>query len=417
MPHLTDAIIKRLPTPATGNKIAYDDTLPGFGIRVSAGGSRSFILNYRLRNSGRERRFTIGGSPNWRTTDARTEARRLKQLIDQGGDPLGEIESERAAPTMVDLIDRFIAEHVSRKRPGTQIDYRSIIDRHLRPHFGAHIKVADVRPEDVDRLHRKITNAGHIHRANRTVAVLSKMFSLAIRWAMRSDNPCRGVEKNREHARRRYLDADELSRLVAALAVHPDRQSANAIRLLLLTGARRGEVLGMRWGDIDLTGGTWNWEAAGLKQGRDHSVPLSGPARAVLSEIHSEQISGKRQLPEHVFPSHGSTGHLREIKKSWRSLCRAAGVEALRLHDLRHSFASELVSSGASLPLIGSLLGHSSPATTARYSHLYSDPQRAAVERVGAAVVAAAGNLDHPNSPSPTEPEKRVLPFPGRRGG
>ena len=383
---LTDANVKRLRAPRAGNKITYDSDVAGFGIRVTAAGARSFVFNYRTR-SGRERRHTIGGHPDWRTTGAREEARRLRRLIDEGGDPLADIEAERDAPTVKELCDRFELEHLPRKRPGTAADYRRMLRNHIRPHFGQHTKVADVDFSHIDALHRKISKAGYKHRANRVVAVLSKMFSLAIRWKLRPDNPCKGVEKNQESKRKRYLSGDELVRLTVALAEHPDRQAANIVRMLLLTGARRGEVLAARWDDIDLGTGTWTKPASTTKQAADHAVPLSAPARQLLSDIADK--GGEIRLSEYVFPGHAVAGHRTTIKRNWRQITKAAEIAGLRIHDLRHSFASQLASGGASLPLIGALLGHSSPVTTHRYAHLYDDPQRAAVERVGAAVEAA----------------------------
>jgi integrase len=146
----------------------------------------------------------------------------------------------------------------------------------------------------------------------------------------------------------------------------------------------------MRWGDIDLTKGTWSKPPSSTKQAQHHEVPLSAPARALLARIREEQAAPKRPLGEFVFPSTSASGHLVEIKKSWAMLAKAAGIKNLRLHDLRHSYASALVSSGASLPLIGSLLGHASPQTTARYSHMFADPQRAAAEKIGVLIENAA---------------------------
>jgi integrase len=383
--HLTDAIVRRLPIPARGNAITYDSDVAGFGCRVTAAGAKSFVLNYRTR-SGRERRITIGSASSWQTTAARAEAKRLRRLVEQGGDPLAEIEEARAAPTMGDLADRFIAEHLPKKRPSTVDAYKRILALHIRPHFGAHIKVADVTYSDVDKLHRHVTKHGGAYIANRCVAVLGKMFSLAIRWQWRTDNPAKGIERNDEAKRKRYLSPDELARLTQALAAHPDRQTANIIRLLLLTGSRRGEVLAMRWADIK--DGTWTKPGSTTKQKTDHVLPLSAPAQQLLSGIHDAR--GK-PLGEFVFPSDGKTGHVVEMKKGWASLCKAAGINGLRIHDLRHSFAAQLASGGASLPLIGALLGHSNPVTTARYAHLFADPQRAAMEKIGA-IIDAAGN-------------------------
>jgi len=385
---LTDAIVRRLPTPEQGKTITVDADVPGFGARVTANGARSYVLRYTTR-AGRERTFTIGDASVWRTTDARDKAKNLRREIEDGGDPLGDIEDERAAPTMLDLIERFRTEHLPKKRPGTARDYECLLRLHIAPHFGQHMKVADVRFENIDALHRKVTAAGSPYQANRTIALLSKMFALAVRWHMRESNPVKGIEKNREYHRRRYLSGDELVRLTKALAKHPERDAADAIRLLLLTGARRGEVLGMRWADVE--DGVWSKPASSTKQKEHHQVPLSAPAQALLADIH------KRQRPRapFVFPSYGATGHRIGLQKNWLQITKTAGIEGLRIHDLRHSYASQLVSGGASLPLIGALLGHSNPNTTARYAHLFRDPLKEATERVGA-VIEPAGKPAKP---------------------
>jgi integrase len=375
---LTDSVVKALPTPLSGNKVHYDSDVKGFGARVTAGGARAFILNYRTR-TGRERRYTIGSFPDWQTTAARKEAADLKRLIDRGGDPLAGLEAERSAPTMADLCARFEEEHVAKKRATTQEDYRSMIRNDILPAL-KHKKVAEVDFTDVDALHRRVTKRAP-YRANRVLAVLSKMFALAIKWKMRPDNPTKGIERNPENKRERYVAGDELARLSAALAEHPDQEASNIVRLLLLTGARRGEVLGARWEQFDLTTGVWTKPSAHTKQKKTHRVPLSAPARQLLAELYAAAGEGA----EYVFPGR-SEGHRINVKRDWAEVCRAAGLSGLRVHDLRHSYASMLASAGLSLPIIGALLGHTQPATTARYAHLFDDPLRAATERVGAIV-------------------------------
>jgi integrase len=381
---LTDAIVKRLPAPADGNAITYDTDVKGFGARVTAAGNRAFVLGYRTR-TGRQRRYTIGSFPDWQTTAAREEARRLKRLIDAGGDPLAEIEAERGAATVDDLIERFLEEHVTRKRSHTQVGYRVAIERYIRPALGR-MKVAAVDWGNLDALHRKITKAGHTTQANRVIAAASKMFALAIKWRMRADNPAKGIERNAEQRRKRYLSTTELKRLTEALDGFDDRQAADIFRLCLLTGCRVGEAMAARWDGIDLSGGKWSKPASATKQKADHEVPLSAAAKQLLAERR------RRTNGVWVFPADSRPGHRVAVQKSWRALCKAAKIGGLRIHDLRHSFASQLVSSGASLPLVGSLLGHSNPTTTHRYAHLFDDPQRAAVERVGA-MISNAGKL------------------------
>jgi integrase len=377
---LTDSIVKRLPAPTTGNRITYDADVKGFGCRVTAAGTRAFVLNYRRKADGRERRVTIGSFPDWGTAAARDEAKRLKRQVDGGGDPVGDIAKGRAAPTVADLCARFEAEYLPRKRPSTQRDYRLQIGTDIVPELGR-AKVAAVTHADVDALHRKITARGAPALANRVVALLSGMFTQAIRWGWRPDNPCKGVERNQEHKRQRYLTGAELGRLTAALAKLQDTGAANAIRLLLLTGARRGETLAARWRDFDLDAGVWTKPGATTKQKTTHRVPLSVAACQLLTEMRA-QADPK---VEWLFPAR-RTPHRLTLNEAWAVLRKTANIPDVRLHDLRHTFASVLASSGLSLPIIGQLLGHTMPATTARYAHLFDDPLRAATERASAII-------------------------------
>jgi integrase len=372
---LTDAEIKRLPVPAIGKIITWDAQVIGLGVRVTAAGHRSFVLDYRTR-SGRRRRFTIGSFPDWSMAGAREEARRLKRAIDQGGDPLAEIEHERGSPTVTDLIERFVDEHVSRKRPRTQYDYANMLQKHVRPAFGR-MKVAEVTFRDVDALHRRITKNGQATQANRVITMVAKMFALAIRWQMRADNPAEGIERNVEHKRKRYLTPPEQARLLTALEAHPDQQAADIFRICLLTGCRSGEAMAMRWDNVELARGIWTKPGSTTKQKTTHVVPLSASVKQLLARLRQETNS------PWVFPAESAPGHRVTVQKSWLAICESARIPGLRIHDLRHSFASLAVNQGASLPLIGALLGHSSPTTTARYAHLFDDPQREAVERIG----------------------------------
>jgi integrase len=396
---LTDSAVRKLPAPASGNRITYDrgpGAIRGFGIRVTTQDARAFALNYTL--SGRERRLTIGAYPAWTVAAAREEAKRLKRDIDRGCDPLSERIAAREAPTMDELCDRFLDEHAAQKRPPSEAEYRRIVNRLVRPELGAR-KVAEITYADIDRLHRKLTTTsrrnkktgGAPYAANRLVAMLSKMFSLAVRWGMRANNPAKGVERTPEQPRRRYLSGDELRRLTAALAAHPSRQAADAIRLLLLTGARSAEVLNAPWEQFDRELRTWSKPGAHTKQKRPHPVPLSAPARRLLVEMRTRQEKSGMPSPW-LFPGRTGEGPMVDLKTSWRSICRAGDLRGLRLHDLRHSFASILASAGLSLPVIGALLGHSNPTTTARYVHLFDDPLRAAAERVGAVVTTATAD-------------------------
>ncbi|MEL7719030.1 site-specific integrase [Citromicrobium bathyomarinum] len=420
---LTDTMVRKdLPVPdqpgkggKVTSKITYDTEVKGFGVRVTPAGARAFVLNYRTR-AGRERRYTIGDCNDWKTSAARDEARNLKRQIDVGHDPMAKVEADRNAKTVADLCKRFEEEHLPKCREATQRDYRALLEREILPAL-KHSKVAELAFTDINDLHRKITKRGAPYVANRTMAVISKMLSLAIKWGWRTDNPARGIERNPEKKRDRYLSTAELGKLTDALASADDQQGANIIRLLLLTGARKGEVLAMKWGDLDLTAGAWTKPGSTTKQKTLHRVPLSAPARQLLSQIHAEaekraeDPKQPRPKSEFVFPGR-SAGHRDDIKKTWRLVCEEAGIVTIstvkdakgsertvvkpsaRIHDLRHTHASVLVSAGLSLPIIGALLGHSQPATTARYAHLADDPLRAATERFGAIVMPSNEGAD-----------------------
>lgn len=397
---LTDALARAVAAPKEGYALIRDGgarAIPGFALRITAPsepepkGARSWVLNYRTK-AGRERRMTIGGVASWPIKAARERASELRRMVDAGGDPLAEQQEAMAAPTIDDLADRFEAEHLPRLRPASREAAKIHLRMRIRPTLGK-IKVADLTFADVDRLHQRVTKTGKRHTANRTLATLSKMLSLAVRWQMRADNPVKGVERNPEHPRQRYLTADELERLMAALAERKGG-SADAVRLLLLTGARRGEVLGAAWEQFDLREGVWTKPSAHTKQKREHRVPLSAPARQLLADMWTREKAAakaeRRDPSAYLFPSRGREAAQAGIKKFWRGLTMAAGISGVRLHDLRHSYASSLAGAGFSLPVIGALLGHTQAQTTLRYSHLADAALRAATERAGAVVTAAA---------------------------
>lgn len=391
---LTEKDARNAPAPEKGATVLWDDKVAGFGLRISQGGTKSFILNYRAQ--GRERRMTLGRFPTWSVGKARDEAARIRRIVDAGEDPMAQRHANREAPTLEDVWKRYKRDYLPNNRPSTRVSYENIWKLHIQPSIGK-LKAAAVTGNDVEGMHRKIAKKAP-YRANRAVALLSRMFNLARRWGWVADNPCRGVERTPERKRARYLSPEELTRLMGALADFPylervrktgtgsrlrrrqeprrDRlQSANAIRLLILTGARRNEVLSARWEQFDLATGIWIKPGATTKQKTDHRVPLSSATVELLKGM-KESNTGPW-----LFPS--ESGHQKDLKYAWRSICRNADLEGVRLHDLRHSYASLLASQGMSLPVIGALLGHTQAATTARYAHLLDDPLRRATENAG----------------------------------
>ena len=316
-------MIKSLPSPDAGARIVYDADLPGFGIRLTSSGARSFVFNYVIGR--RERRMTIGRHPAWSTSAAREQARAMKRDVNLGIDPLAEMrsatdaaEAERLAPTVRELFERYDREHLPSKAPRSAADDRAMWRDYILPALGQR-RVTDVAFDEVDRLHASIGREKPV-RANRVIEVLRKAFNLAIRWGWRADNPATGVRRNREEGRDRYLTPAEILRLGEALRAHPERMSANAITLLMLTGARRSEVLRASWDQFDLEAGIWRKPSAHTKQRKVHRVPLSAPAIALLRSMRSDA--------QGAFLFHGANPEkpLTDVKRTWLAVCKAAGL-------------------------------------------------------------------------------------------
>ncbi|MBL26154.1 MAG: integrase [Rhodospirillaceae bacterium] len=390
---ITAQAIKAMTAPARGNTVHWDSETTGLGARITAAGKVAFVLRYVI--NGRERRMTLGGWPELTVSAAREMALRLKGEIARGVDPLERRESDRTAPDVRQLCKDYLTRHAERhKRAGSIRDDRSMIEREILPGIGRR-RVLDVTRRDIEDIHAKLKSTPY--RANRVLALLSKMFAMAVRWGWRSDNPVIGIDRYPEEKRDRWLSTDEMARLAAGLDAYGDQRVANAIRLLLLTGARKSEVLNLEWDHLDFARGVWSKPSSHTKQKRAEHVPLSAPAIALLSEIRAEADRLAEELGEaytpspFVFPGDKEGRPLQDIKKGWKSICKAAGIENARLHDLRHTFASHLVSGGLALPIVGRLLGHTQPQTTARYAHLADDPLREAAGRIGALYDAARG--------------------------
>lgn len=371
---LSDQLVRDIEAPKSGNQIVYDNRLAGFGLRVTAGGARSFILNYRIK--GRERRITLGQYPTWTVLAARKQAEQLRREIDVGIDPLEERIAERSAPTLRDLFNRYADEHLPTKARRSAADDRSMWIKDILPALG-NKKVADLSTQDCDELHR-VVSSDRPTRANRVIEVLRKALNLAIRWGWIERNQASGGRRNPEAKRTRYLTRVETGRLIEALKVHPERTSADALLFMLFTGCRKGEALNAKWDQFNLDSRTWTKPSAVTKQRREHRVPYSTTVAEILDR-RRVVASGT-----YIFPG-SLDAPLQEVRRTWKSVCENAGISEVRIHDLRHTFASLVASAGQSLLIVGELLGHSTAQTTKRYAHLYDDALREATERVSEA--------------------------------
>ena len=390
--------------PEAARYAIHDTEIPGFKLYVHPSGKKVFHLRYRV-GGGRGatiREPKIGDLGGVTPDQARKIAGDWMAEIRLGGDPGGERQAKREAPRMAELFERYLTDHARphKKAASVAADERQIRD-HLIPTFG-NMKVAEVQRASVIEFHRSRSDAPYA--ANRALALLSKAFNLAELWGGREDgsNPCRHIRKYAETKRKRFLSPKELAALGEALAeaeasgalTLPAQEGAReaakttpisaaaiaAIRLLILTGARCGEILSLRWDWVDMEGGRLNLPDS--KTG-EKAVPLGAAALAVLSVI--PRVEGN----PHVIVGGKPGAALVNLKDPWGVIREVAGLDDVRIHDLRHSFASVGAAGGLSLPIIGAILGHTQASTTQRYAHLSDDPLRAAATTIGDRIAAA----------------------------
>lgn len=376
-------LTKTLIDQAAPGETVWDAEIRGFGVRITPSGVRSFILQYRTLK-GEQGKLVLGRYPTMPVDEARRIAREHRVSIDKGGNPSRERQQIRAAPTLADYATIYCDVYGVQKplRANTIKEARRVLRLYALPKCGRR-KIADLVASDVRAMISNAREGSGNAQANRLLAVLSRMFNLAIEDDVRTTNPCKAVKKGAEGQRSEHLTPDHVRKLLAACDAHDDRGGANAVKLLLFTGARLREVLHAEWSQFDLEKGYWIKPSSHTKQKREHRLALAPESVAILREMRFE-----RNGP-YLFPGRSEVAPRHDLKRPWAALLKAAGIGHYRLHDLRRTTASFMISTQSDMATVGKALGHTQAQTTARYASLFTSVQRDGTERAVAAMLAA----------------------------
>jgi len=414
---ITQQSVKKLVTGTPVAKIVWDEEVRGFGVRQTEAGTITYVLDYYFR--GTKRRYCIGRHPEFTADAARKEALALKADIAKGHDPLEERHAWKSEPRFAELADAYMKDATTRKRDSSLRDDRSMLGvnedgtmkddedevrgkKRILTVLGEQ-RLAEIKQSDIARFHESLRPTPY--QANRVLALLSAIFNYGIAHKWITENPAKGVKKFEEAKRERWLTVEELQKFREALDKYRGQSAANVLRLLLLTGSRASEVLKACWEEFDLQRGVWTKPSHHTKQKKIEHVPLSAPALKLLESMAPKDATGP------LFPGKARKGNSPtarvSLKRPWIAACRAAGLveeylidgkrkgkdgepvklkryrPTVRVHDLRHNFASHLASNGVSLQVVGKLLGHTQAATTMWYAHLQDAPLRDAANQFG----------------------------------
>jgi len=364
--NLTEKLVEKIEPPAEGEVFYRDRDLRGFALRVNWGGTKSFVIEGRIK--GRVRRVTLGKWPVLPVVKARRRALEMKSVIADGGDPTA---AEPGATTFEALETRYIEHSKVHGKKGWKREQQMLalyIPKAWRTRW-----LSDITRNEIIQLHDEIGEQNGRYASNRLITQLRSMFNAAIDWKLfTGENPAARIKMFKEDKRERFLSPEELQRVNESLLQEPDAAWRAYFPLILLLGPRKTELLTAKWADVDLTAKTWLKPET--KSGRSHLLPLPAPAVAILERLPSRGAS------EWLFPSYGKTGRLQGPGKAWARIRTRAGVPDVRIHDLRRTLGSWLACAGFSLPMIGKALNHTNPSSTAIYARLALDPVRTMLE-------------------------------------
>ncbi|MFZ2315623.1 MAG: tyrosine-type recombinase/integrase [Gammaproteobacteria bacterium] len=384
--NFTKDYLNTLTTPPQGKRAYYYDTkTQGLGICVTSANKKTFVVYRKI--EGRPERIKLEQYPGMSIEQARGRTSEINASIARGDNPAQIRRAKKEELTLHELFENYLKLHAKKHKSSWKEDVRQF-DCYLS-HWKQR-KLSLIKKIDIHKLHQEIGNASGYYAANRLLALLSCVFNQANKLGLWDKlNPAIGIKKFKENSRSRFLQADELPRFFSALAEEPNEHARDYILLSLLTGARKSNVLAMRWEELNLEIGLWN--IAKTKNGDAHTIPLVAQAVEILKTKYLTKQS------DWVFPSHGKSGHLADPKKPWQRILQSAGIKDLRIHDLRRSLGSWQASTGASLVIIGKTLSHRNVNTTAIYARLNIDPVRDAMNKATQAIWDA-GNCAPPDS-------------------
>ena len=387
MARLTRKQIEAL-SPDSPKKTLWDDNPKGLGVKVNKSGSKSYLLKYR-NQYGQQRKLKLGSSNVLTLEQARNKAKEYLVDIANGSDPTIDRKENKQCPSMKDLLERYLEEHSKvNNKPHTYIGNESYVRRYLIPELGRY-KVKEVHRKDIYALQQKLCKKSK-PIANTAIAILSKVFNLAEIWGWRDDytNPCRHVKKFPMKPKQRFLSKEEFNTLSKKLEFYEKAQLEPpsviaALRLLMFTGCRLNEIVMLKWSYVDFDNACFRLPDS-----------KTGAKTVYFSEVVANILRGIKKLPDNPYVITGQVAgnHLNNLEKPWRRIRKDCGLDDVRIHDLRHSFASMAAASGMSLPLIGAMLGHSQTQTTAQYVHLIGEPMRQAANEVNKTILEAMGN-------------------------
>lgn len=375
--NFTIKAINGLPAPPARQRAYYYDLkVAGLCVCITDKGNRTFYSYKKI--NGRPERIKIGKFPDLSIEQARGQAGEINSQIANGENPNDLSRAKRAELTFADLFKEYMHQHSMLHKKSWKED-QGQYERYLKKF--CHKKISHIDKGDIQRLHHETgTNKGH-YAANRLLSLLQCVFNKALEWGLwEGTNPCSGTKKFKEKSRERFLQPDELPKFFQALSNEPNDTIRDYFLLSLLTGARRANVLAMRWDQLNFDRGEWLIPVT--KNGDPQTIPLVEVAHQIL-------LARRGNGSEWVFPGKGKTGHLVEPKTGWKRLCKQADLDGVRIHDLRRSLGSWQASTGANLSIIGKTLNHKNVSTTAIYARLNIEPVREAMEKATSAMMTA----------------------------